>query len=60
MNFRAELFVKGRNKRKANISYTERKTEECFHRKTISACSRRDVCSVLLRHATRDREDNVE
>ena len=29
----------------AKNSYTERKTEECFQRKTTGSCSRRDACS---------------
>ena len=41
-------------------SHTERKTEECFQRKTIGSCSRRDACSFLHTHGTGDREDNVE
>ena len=39
--------------------YTERKTEECFQRKTIGFCSRRDACSFPHTHATGDCEDNV-
>ena len=45
--------------RRAKKSYTDPKTEECFQRKTIGSCSRRDACSFLHRHATGDREDNV-
>ena len=61
MNFRAEVCAKTRNQRKrAKKSFTERKTEECFQRKTIGSCSRRDACSFLHTHATGDREDNVE
>ena len=42
-------------------SYTEWKTEECFQRKTIGSCSRRDACSFLHTwHATQNCEDNVE
>ena len=53
MNFRAEVCVKARNKRKrTKNSYTERKTEECFQRKTIGSCSRRDACGFLHRHTT--------
>ena len=47
-------------KERAKNSYTERKTEECFLRKTIWSWSRRDACSFLHTHATGDREDNVE
>ena len=47
-------------KERATNSDTERKTEECFQRKTIGSCSRRDACSFLHTHATGDREDNVE
>ena len=39
--------------------FTERKIGECFQRKTIGSCSRRDTCSFLHTHATGDREDNV-
>ena len=39
--------------------YTERKTEECFQRKTVGSCSRKDACSFLHTHATGDREGNV-
>ena len=61
VNFRAEVCVKARDQRKrANISYTERKTEECFQRKTIGSSSRRDGCGFLHTHAKGDREDNVE
>ena len=48
-----------RDKTRAKKSYTERKTEECFQRKTIGSCPRRDACSFLHTHATGDREDNV-
>ena len=47
-------------KKRAKNSYTERKNEESFQRKTIGSCSRRDACCSLHRHATGDREDNVE
>ena len=47
-------------KERAKHSYTERKTEECFQRKTIGSWSRRDACSFLHTHATGDREDNVD
>ena len=30
-----------------------------FQRKTIGSCSTRDACSILRRHATGDREENV-
>ena len=61
VNFRPEVCAKARNKRKrANISHTERKTEEWKQRKTIGSCSRRDACSFLLMHVTGDGEDNVE
>ena len=46
--------------KRAKNSYTERKTEECFQRKTIGSCSTRDACGFLHTHATGDREDNVE
>ena len=46
--------------KRAQKSNTERKTEECFQRKKIGSCSRRDACSFLHTHATGDREDNVE
>ena len=46
-------------KGKEQHSFTERKTGECFQRKTIGSCSRRDTCSILHTHATGDREDNV-
>ena len=60
-NFRAQVCVKARNERKrANNSHTQRKTEESFQQTTIGSCSRRDACSVLHTHATGDREDNVE
>ena len=45
--------------KRAKNSYTERKTEECFQRKTLGSCSRKDGCNFLHRHATGDREDNV-
>ena len=38
----------------------EKKIEECFQRKTIVSCSRRNACSFLHTHVTGDREDNVE
>ena len=61
MKHRAEVCAKALNKgKRANNSYTERKTEECFQQKTIGSCSRRDACSFLHTHATGDREDNVE
>ena len=45
--------------KRAKNSYTQRKTDECFQRKTIGPCSIRDACSFLHTHATEDREDNV-
>ena len=45
--------------KRAKKTHTERKSEECFQRKTLGSCSRRDACSFLHRHATGDREDNV-
>ena len=46
--------------KRANIFFIEWKTEECFERKTLGSCSRRDACSFLIHtHATGDREDNV-
>ena len=60
-NFRAQVCVKARNERKrANNSHTQRKTDECFQQTTIGSCSRRDACILLHTHATGDREDNVE
>ena len=47
-------------KGKGQNSYTERKTGECFQRKTIWSCSRRDTCSFLQTHATGDRESTRE
>ena len=43
-------------KGKGQNSYVERKTGECFQRKTIGSCSRRDTRSFLHTHATGDRE----
>ena len=46
--------------KRSEKSYTERKAEEFFQRKTTGSCSRRDACGFLQTHATGDREDNVE
>ena len=46
--------------KRAENSYTERMTGECLQRKTIGSCSRRGACSFVHKHATGDREDNVE
>ena len=43
-------------KGKVQKSCTVRKTGECFQRKTIGSCSKRDICSFLHTHATGDRE----
>ena len=40
-------------------SYTERKTGECFQRKTIGFCSNVDICNFLHTHATGRREKEV-
>ena len=41
-------FSKARKKRtRAKHSYTEWKTEEYFHRKTIGSCSRRDFGGLM-------------
>ena len=50
--FTQKLVTKG----KGLHSYTDRKTGECFQRKTIGCCSRRDNCSFLHTHATGRRE----
>ena len=47
-------------KGKGQNSFTERKTGECFQRKTIGSCSRRDTCSFLHTHATGDRDTTRE
>ena len=47
-------------KETGNILTPSGKTGECFQRKTIGSCSRRDICSFLHTHATRDRETKRE
>ena len=43
-------------KGKVQFFDTERKTGECFQRKTLGSCSRRDTCSFIQAHTTGDRE----
>ena len=44
---------------KGENSHTERKSEECFQRKTIGSCSSRDACSFLHTHVKGDGADNA-
>ena len=60
ISFALNYRVWSRDKRKKAIFYTERKTGECFQRKTIGYCSRRDTCSFQHTHATGDRETTRE
>ena len=50
--------------KRANIFFIEWKTEECFERKTLGSCSRRDACSFLFtrmpRETVRTTWDEVE
>ena len=59
VNFRVEVCAKARNQWKGANSYTERKTWECFQRKTIGFCPNVDICNFLHTHATGRREKEV-
>ena len=65
LNFRAEVCAKAKNlallrwvvtEGKGPDSYTDRKTGECFHRKTVGSYSRRDNNNFQHTHATGRRE----
>ena len=62
-HFRAESWISEQKfaqrfvtKTKGQNSYAERKTGECFQRKTVGSCSRRDTCSFSTHTCQVNRE----